>query len=228
MPPPDLPPPDLPPPGPSPPHLPALGPAPPGPAASPASRPALPPAGRGPRRWLVAGPLALVAALLAVLLAMPRDHAAHTPHAHAPDANATDAHEALHGPPPAPADRPGTRQDPPVPDFAQLDDPGFRVIPLHEAARIAQGRFRGRLIGARLAPPGDAERARGVDLVHELRLLTPSREVLLIRLDARDGAFLEVRGAGLARARRPEPRAPRPASDPGAAHALPDRDGDPP
>ncbi|SMO51151.1 hypothetical protein SAMN06265221_103154 [Paracoccus laeviglucosivorans] len=86
--------------------------------------------------------------------------------------------------------------------FGMLADPGFRVIPLHEAAKIAGQRFRGRLIAARLAPPHQDEHARGVELVHELRLMTKRRNVLLIRLDARTGDFLEVAGAGLTEARR--------------------------
>ncbi|MFJ1293324.1 PepSY domain-containing protein [Paracoccus yeei] len=82
------------------------------------------------------------------------------------------------------------------------EDLGFRVIPLQEAARIAGRRFQGRLIAARLAPARPEERARGVELVHELRLMTRSRDVLLIRLDARTGAFLEVAGSGMTEARR--------------------------
>lgn len=77
-----------------------------------------------------------------------------------------------------------------------------QIIPLREAAGIAHRRFRGRLIAARLKPPTPAERARGVGLVHELKLLTARRDVLLIRLDARSGAFLEVAGSGLTEARR--------------------------
>lgn len=92
--------------------------------------------------------------------------------------------------------------DDPDYEFEMLEHPGYRIIPLHEAAELATDRFRGRLIAARLRPPRPEERERGVDLVHELRLLTPGRDVLLIRLDARTGAFLEVRGAGLAEARR--------------------------
>ena len=76
------------------------------------------------------------------------------------------------------------------------------ILPLHRAAGIVAERFRGRLIAARLVPPRPDERARGVVLVHRLRLLTPARDVLEIRLDARSGAFLEVAGAGLTRARR--------------------------
>lgn len=87
-------------------------------------------------------------------------------------------------------------------DLELLETPGFRVISLQEASRIAAERFRGRLIAARLDRPSMQEHARGVDLVHELRLLTKTRNVLLIRLDARTGAFLEVAGEGLTEARR--------------------------
>ncbi|WP_134681321.1 hypothetical protein [Paracoccus ravus] len=88
------------------------------------------------------------------------------------------------------------------PDYDIFITPEQRVLPLNEAARLATTRFRGRLIAARLRPPTPGERDRGVELVHELRLLTPDRDVILIRLDAHDGSFLEVRGAGLTRARR--------------------------
>lgn len=106
---------------------------------------------------------------------------------------------------------PGPRAQPggPDADWAEgwddapgMADPGFRVIPLREAAHIAHQRFRGRLIAARLKPPTPQERARGTELVHELKLLTEARDVLRIRLDARTGAFLEVAGSGLTRARR--------------------------
>ncbi|WP_246185021.1 PepSY domain-containing protein [Paracoccus aestuariivivens] len=87
-------------------------------------------------------------------------------------------------------------------EFEMLAQPEFRVIPLQEATKLATDRFRGRLIAARLRPPTPEERARGVELVHELRLLTRRRDVLMIRLDARTGAFLEVRGSGMTEARR--------------------------
>lgn len=86
--------------------------------------------------------------------------------------------------------------------FQDMVQPGFRVMPLHDAAQIALGRFRGRLIAARLKPPTPEERARGVELVHELKLMTQTRDVLRVRLDARTGAFLEVAGTGLTEARR--------------------------
>ncbi|MFB9223105.1 PepSY domain-containing protein [Paracoccus cavernae] len=80
--------------------------------------------------------------------------------------------------------------------------PSFEVLPLSAAARIVEERFSGKLIAARLAPPTPREWHQGVQLVHELRLLTPRRDVLAIRLDARNGRFLEVAGAGLAEARK--------------------------
>ncbi|WP_347267262.1 hypothetical protein [Paracoccus sp. (in: a-proteobacteria)] len=88
------------------------------------------------------------------------------------------------------------------PEFQDLGQQDFRIISLHRAAEIVQTRYRGRLVAARLVAPFPEERARGVVLVHELRLLTPARDVLVIRLDARSGAFLETAGAGLTAARR--------------------------
>ncbi|RDW14343.1 hypothetical protein [Paracoccus thiocyanatus] len=90
------------------------------------------------------------------------------------------------------------------PEFESLQRQDFRILPLKRAAQIVAERFRGRLIAARIVPPTPAERARGAILVQELRLLTPRRDVLLIRLDAHSGAFLEVAGAGLTDARRKE------------------------
>lgn len=72
----------------------------------------------------------------------------------------------------------------------------FRPLPLEQAIRIVSDRYHGRLIGARLAAPTPHERDLGVELVEELRLLTPARNLLVIRLDARDGRFLEVAGVG--------------------------------
>ena len=78
----------------------------------------------------------------------------------------------------------------------------FRVVPLRRAVEIALARMDGRVIAARLTGPLPGERDRGVVLVQELRLLTPDRDVLRIRLDARTGAFLDVAGRGLAKARK--------------------------
>ncbi|MBV0893226.1 hypothetical protein KTN05_15540 [Paracoccus sp. Z118] len=89
-----------------------------------------------------------------------------------------------------------------------LDDlPTFRVVPLRSALNAANGRYRGRVIAAELAPPRPAEAAKGVQLVYALRMLTPEHDLLLIRLDARDASFLDVAGNDLGRARR----APAPA-----------------
>ncbi|MDQ7261647.1 hypothetical protein NM680_07530 [Paracoccus sp. PS-1] len=93
-----------------------------------------------------------------------------------------------------------------APEFESLERRDLRILPLHRAAEIVAERFRGRLIAARIVPPRPEERARGVVLVHELRLLTPKRDVLLIRLDAHRGDFLEVAGAGLTDARRKGPK----------------------
>lgn len=89
-----------------------------------------------------------------------------------------------------------------APEFHDLDHKGADILPLKRAVQIVEQRFRGRLIAARLVPPRPHERARGVVLVHQLRLLTPARDVLAIRLDAQTGAFLEVAGAGITKARR--------------------------
>lgn len=72
----------------------------------------------------------------------------------------------------------------------------FRPLPLHRAAQIVAERYRGRLIAARLSPSTPHEQDLGVDLAYELRLLTPDRNLLMIRLDARTGRFLEVAGIG--------------------------------
>lgn len=83
-----------------------------------------------------------------------------------------------------------------LPLRAEHADADFRPLPLHEAARLVGERYHGRLIGARLTPPTPHERGLGVELTLELRLLTPARNLLVIRLDARDGRFLEVAGVG--------------------------------
>lgn len=87
-----------------------------------------------------------------------------------------------------------------LPDISHLNS--FEVLPLGQAYALVQTRFMGRLIAARLTPPTRYEHQRGTDLAYELRLLTPRRDVLLIRLDARTGKFLEIVGAGLTHARR--------------------------
>lgn len=80
--------------------------------------------------------------------------------------------------------------------------PGFDVLSLSTAAQLVEERFSGKLIAARLMPPRPEEWRQNVQLVHELRLLTPERNVLLIRLDAKTGRFLEIAGSGITQARK--------------------------
>lgn len=89
-----------------------------------------------------------------------------------------------------------------APEFGPPLAQEFRVIALRRAIEIASARFHGRVIAARLTGPTPNERARGAVLVQELRMLTPARDVLRIRLDARTGDFLEVAGRGVTRARK--------------------------
>lgn len=93
---------------------------------------------------------------------------------------------------------------PPLPDeFAvAMDD----LLPRHKAVRRAQARFDGRVLAIDLVPARPAERAQGTNLIYRLRLLTPARAVLDIRMDAVSGRFVEVAGADLTAARqKPKP-----------------------
>ena len=72
----------------------------------------------------------------------------------------------------------------------------FRPLPLSEAAGLISERYHGRLLAASIALPLPHERKLGAELVEEFRLLTPARNLLVIRLDARTGRFLEVAGVG--------------------------------
>lgn len=92
-------------------------------------------------------------------------------------------------------------------DAAQAEgDPwaeGFRPLPLHQLAERVSGRYAGRLVAAETRPPTPSERDLGAELVYEFRLVTPDRNILNIRLDARTGRFLDVAGQGQLQARRP-------------------------
>lgn len=79
---------------------------------------------------------------------------------------------------------------------------GFRPQPFHHIAEAAVARYQGRIIGAETRPPHPHERDLGAELVYEFRLLTPARNLLVIRMDARDGRFLDVAGRGQIAARR--------------------------
>lgn len=92
----------------------------------------------------------------------------------------------------------------PAPDPPAADPwaTSFQPQPFHLMAEAVTDRYAGRLVAAETRPPHPAERALGVELVYEFRLLTPTRSILNIRLDARTGRFLEVAGRGQLEARR--------------------------
>lgn len=112
--------------------------------------------------------------------------------------------ERLRAPEPHPPAHASPRPLPPLPDeFAvAMDD----LLPRHKAVRRAQARFDGRVLAIDLVPARPAERAQGTNLIYRLRLLTPARAVLDIRMDAVSGRFVEVAGADLTAARqKPKP-----------------------
>ena len=96
---------------------------------------------------------------------------------------------------------PGGAQDmPPFASTPELAD--FRPMPPRQVVRRVTARYAGRPIAIELVPPSPSEWDMGVQLVYHVRLLTEARNLLDIRLDARDGRFLEVAGRGQLQARR--------------------------
>lgn len=83
-----------------------------------------------------------------------------------------------------------------------FEAPTAEVLPMHKAVRLATRRFAARVLDIALEPAIPAEQAAGVDLVYRLRMVTHSRDVLDIRMDALSGRFIDVRGADLSAARR--------------------------
>lgn len=82
-------------------------------------------------------------------------------------------------------------------DEDRFAGPLDEVMPMHRAVRLALRRFDGKVLDIDLAPqPGAAS-----PLVYRIRILTRSRDVLDIRMDALTGRFLDVRGADLGAAR---------------------------
>ncbi|MEO1910477.1 MAG: hypothetical protein ABGX10_08635 [Paracoccus sp. (in: a-proteobacteria)] len=79
----------------------------------------------------------------------------------------------------------------------------FRPLPPRQVVRVVTGRYAGRPIAVELVPPFPHEQDRGIELVYQVRLLTEARDLLDIRLDARDGRFLDVAGHGQLQARLP-------------------------
>ncbi|WP_378945091.1 PepSY domain-containing protein [Paracoccus sp. R86501] len=97
---------------------------------------------------------------------------------------------------------PGGAQE--MPPFASMPAPAdFRPMPTRQVVRRVTARYAGRPIAIELVPPFPPERDMDVQLVYRVRLLTEGRDLLDIRLDARDGRFLEVAGHGQLQARRP-------------------------
>ncbi|WP_405406119.1 PepSY domain-containing protein [Paracoccus sp. Ld10] len=78
----------------------------------------------------------------------------------------------------------------------------FQPQPFHRMAEAVTARYHGRLVAAETRPPLPEERAAGVELIYEFRLLTAQRNILNIRVDARTGRFLDVAGRGQLEARR--------------------------
>lgn len=93
-----------------------------------------------------------------------------------------------------------------------------KLLPLHEAVKIVAERFEGRLLAARIDQPEPYEFARGVNIVHELVLLSSQGNVLRARLDGETGRVLDIRGRGLTQARATHTQDNKERSD-----ALPDR-----
>lgn len=93
-----------------------------------------------------------------------------------------------------------------APALAQDSAPAisqFQPLPFHELAAAVSERYEGRLLAANIRPPLPEERELGAELVYQFRLLTPQRNLLDIRVDARDGRFLSVTGRGQLAARKP-------------------------
>jgi hypothetical protein len=74
------------------------------------------------------------------------------------------------------------------------------LLPLPEAVRRVEARYRGRMIEAEVEQGRPHERA---DIVYVLRWQTPRGDILRIRVSAIDGALLDVDGLGMIEARRP-------------------------
>lgn len=79
-----------------------------------------------------------------------------------------------------------------------------KLMPFHEVVKILADRFTGRLLAARLDAPTPFEFTLGANAVHEITLLSPQRNIILIRMDAVTGKVLDIRGRGLTEARKPD------------------------
>lgn len=80
--------------------------------------------------------------------------------------------------------------------------PTFDVLPLKDVLRRVARRYDGRVLTVDISAPNDNEEDLGVQLVYDIRLLGPEGDVVRVRMDARDGRFLEVAGRDLERLRK--------------------------
>ena len=78
----------------------------------------------------------------------------------------------------------------------------FSPLPLHRIAAAVSQRYSGRILAADTRAPRPEERDLGADLIYQFRLVTPQRNLLDIRIDARTGRFLSVSGRGQLAARQ--------------------------
>lgn len=79
-------------------------------------------------------------------------------------------------------------------DIAAATD--VRALPFHLIAERVAERYAGRMVAARSDSPRPLEHALGARLVYEFRLVTPQRNLLIIRVDAGSGRFLDISGRG--------------------------------
>lgn len=89
-----------------------------------------------------------------------------------------------------------------APSPAPVIEP-FRPMPFHELAEAVADRYEGQLLAAQTRPPNPRERDQDIELIYEFTLMTPQRNLVKIRMDARTGRFVEVAGRGQVAARRP-------------------------
>lgn len=83
--------------------------------------------------------------------------------------------------------------------------PPPQPLAFHDLVKHLAQRYDGRILAARVDAPTPFEFAAGTDQVQEITLLSPQHNIILIRMDARSGRILDVRGRGLAQARRHGP-----------------------
>ncbi len=89
--------------------------------------------------------------------------------------------------------------------IAARADEDAGILPFHEVVKIINSRIAGRPLAARIDEPRPFELALGSNIIHEVTLLSPQGNIILVRLDGETGRFLEMRGRGILAARVPVP-----------------------